>query len=149
MVSQNFDDQVASVHLEDSIALPPFELGDGLPEPPAGRSPYLDQRDASYVYGDDHSRHALAAENEYPIKNKYGTEQAQLIEPFDHEVTFWQLGENDLQSLFIDYFYSDENDYFDGLKTAASAAQSNTDNSIFNYQVDDYDASFETGQNQV
>ena len=55
LVSHANDDQVASVYLEDGIMLPPFEHGDGLPEPPEGRSPYLDQRDASYVYGDNHS----------------------------------------------------------------------------------------------
>ena len=75
--------------------LPPLKPSTGLRVPNV-TNPYLDQRDASYDHSYDYSS-SQSAESMFPIDNF-------APEKFDKP---WQLGENDLLSMFNDYYHDD------------------------------------------
>ena len=99
--AQNTEMQVAPRTDGASLELPPL-VSAGLREPKVP-NPYLSKGDAPNCYKyDDHSEKSYGA---FPVNdwNPYnGAKRANLAEIEPDEA--WHLGENDLQSLFLDYF---------------------------------------------
>ena len=125
-------------------SLPPLKTSTGLRAPLELMNPYLDQRDASYVYSDD-----CCATNNGNMFPPYDTTH----EPVSHDsfapefdTKPWQLGEKDLMSMFNDYFHDGYVAELDtALKNASQFASIlNELDSVFNptceeaYNIDTY-----------
>ena len=61
-----YDSQVVQFNGEVSKMLPPFKISTGLRNAPDVPNPYLDQRDASYIYEDNY--YSNATDNSHPNK---------------------------------------------------------------------------------
>ena len=92
--------QVVPLMGDASYKLPPFKASTGLL--PSVPNPYLDQRDASYVYSND-DRQACKMAGAFPYP-KMGDkiECDEFAPPGDSLYGLWPLGEADMQSLFLD-----------------------------------------------
>ena len=86
----------------DSLVMHP-QVCDGLREPNVP-NPYLSQRDASKTQS--HYSHYSQSCGSNPNDEKWDPQKgSRLADMVDFEpVDAWKLGENDLESMFIDYF---------------------------------------------
>ncbi len=94
--------QGATIAGLDSLVLPP-QVCDGLREPQVP-NPYLSQGDAPHVHS--HYSHAALPAGSLPNSKNWDPHNgSQLTEMAEFEtVDSWKLGENDLKSMFVDYF---------------------------------------------
>ena len=90
---------------EASLVLPPFKASTGLQ--PTEPNPYLGTRDASYTSGSaDH--HACKMADAFSVETGERMIPTDDFSPTDDQLySHWQLGENDMQALFMD-LYSDD-----------------------------------------
>ena len=96
------DEQVVPLIGAVDHSLPPFKTSTGL-RAPNMTNPYLNQRDASYVYDNDY--HASETHGMFPTYEMSSEPVPQdnfAPESFNEP---WQLGENDLLSMFNDYYH--------------------------------------------
>ena len=103
--------QVVQYGDELSYNLASHKTSTGLREPEC-TNPYLDQRDASYIYGDSYYSSDL--------DSKLPTHDCKPIAydafaPEELHANSWQLGQNDMQSIFCDYYFDE---YENSIKTA-------------------------------
>ena len=107
---------------EASIELPPLKSSTGLSEPRVP-NPYLGQRDASYALSYDY--HAAQAQGMFPDFDGWNphTDIPKDVVPHAKHFEAWRLGQNDLESMFIDYFRNEDDEYADQLDTALLAGQ--------------------------
>ena len=85
---------------EASLPLPPFKASTGLQ--PIEPNPYLGTRDASYTFGSA-DRHAYKMDDAYVVgPGEKGTPWEDLYPSDDQLYSPWQLGEHDMQALFMD-----------------------------------------------
>ena len=107
-----------------SSRLPPFKTSTGL-HTPDGPNPYLDQRDASYVYNADHHPSSEARGESPPDQWAPNGVPFDAFPP-DDSTKFWKLGTNDLMSMFNDYFHRKADDYLATLDNTVSLYQLET-----------------------
>ncbi len=122
-LSDQYDRQVEQNLDTVRHGLPPFKSSSGLQStPPNVPNPYLVSRDASYDYGNNY--HSAPPDDKYPNKNEWAPSDAIPYDAYAApEVHPWELGERDLESMFNDYFHSDEDEYKMKMNRAINATQ--------------------------
>ena len=138
-----YDSQVVQFNGEVSKMLPPFKISTGLRNAPDVPNPYLDQRDASYIYEDNY--YSNATDNSYPNKEINDKATAQSFDAFAPETMNmpWEWGENDLQSMFVDYFYDERDEYLATLNIATTAAMNGAEGESYGYEYNEYQSILE------
>ena len=98
---------------EASLVLPPFMASTGLQ--PSEPNPYLGTRDASYTSGSA-NHHACKMDDAYVIESEEEGIPWDDFSPTDDQLySPWQLGEHDMQALFMDLH---SEDYMEALDVA-------------------------------
>ncbi|KAL7551584.1 hypothetical protein ACHAWF_014769 [Thalassiosira exigua] len=116
-----WDPRVAPFVGEVRHSLPPRKTSAGLLAPPDVQNPYLDKGDAPNVDGD--YGHSFVHDDQYPQKElAWNTDDAQPIHPFEVDAAAWQLGASDLQSMFVDYYFNEFDQYLEAKEMSAFAA---------------------------
>ena len=138
-----YDSQVVQFNGEVSKMLPPFKISTGLRNAPDVPNPYLDQRDASYIYEDNY--YSNATDNSHPNKEINDKATAQSFDAFAPETMNmpWEWGENDLQSMFVDYFYDERDEYLATLNIATTAAMNGAEGESYGYEYNEYQSILE------
>ena len=119
------DRRVVQIGDDTSSKLPPLKSSTGLrATEPSMPNPYLSQRDASYT-PDNHNCHADITDGLFPTpRNEWepdGT-PCDVVSPI-HDKEVWRLSENDLQTMFIDYFRDGDAEFVAKMDLAVLTAQ--------------------------
>ena len=123
--SDQNDRRVVQSGDDASLTLPPLKSSTGLrvtkPEVP---NPYLSQRDASNAH-DNHNCHADITDGWFPkpLEDWEPKGVPSDVVPAVAYDAAWKLSENDLQSMFVDYFRNEEEEFMMKMDMGVLAAQ--------------------------
>ena len=123
--SDQVDRRVVQIGGDASLALPPLKSSTGLRVPkPEVPNPYLSQRDASNAH-DNHDCHADITDGWFPKPPEDWDPKgipSDVVPPVAGDAA-WRLSENDLQSMFVDYFRNEEEEFMMKMDMGVLAAQ--------------------------
>ena len=118
------DRRVVQIEGYASMPLPPFKSSTGLRVKPDLPNPYLSQRDASNAHG-QHDCHADITDGMYPSPCEEWEPNGvphDIVPPIEGSEA-WRLSECDLQSMFVDYFRDEDEEYVSKMEIGLLAAQ--------------------------